>query len=138
MSNTMRSLHRLRERARRASEMQLHEARVNADRQRQRLEAVHQAVAEAREQTDAGDVLSLTTWHAFRLRQEVVERRESARLAQRQREVDTAETQHAVRVRDELAIQSVIEEQRVRAAEEARYAEGRVLDEIGARMRWSA
>ena len=137
MSNTMKSLHRLREHARRVSETQLYEARLGWERQRQRLDGVQNTIQEARAQTDPLDVISLSTWHSFRLRQEMAERREIARLAQRVREVDAAETTHAVRVRDELAMQSVLEGIKVAALAEETRQEGLLMDEIGGRLRWS-
>lgn len=103
------------------------------DVQAARLDAVRRSVAEARADLDPTDPFALTTYHAFRMRQEVAERREAARLQQREREVEQKRTVHVGRVRDELAMANVIEAHaREEAADEAR-RDGQRMDDIAAR-----
>jgi hypothetical protein len=135
MSNTLHTLARLREHARKESQAKLSSAQVMRDEQDERVQAVRRAVDGARETKDPADLLSIAAWHTWRLRQEVVERREVARLHQRERDLDSARTTHGGRVRDELAIGNAIEAEHLRGVEAALRAETRTLDEVGARRR---
>lgn len=103
------------------------------DAQAGRLDAVRRSVADARAQMDPSDPFALTTYHAFRMRQEVAERREAARLQQREREVEQKRAVHVGRVRDEIAMANVIDAHaREAAADEAR-RDSRRMDDIAAR-----
>lgn len=135
MSPSLQTLFRLREHARKESESKLRRAETLRDEQQARLDAVQEAMEQAREAKDPADVLALSQYHAWQVRQRLNERRESTRLQQRERETETARTSHHVRVRDELAIQNAIEAANDREMALDRLAETKTLDEIGARMR---
>lgn len=135
MANVLHSLHRLRSWSRQESEVQLRAVEAERDRQRERVEDLRESVRRAHAGTDPADVVELAAYHAFRLREELHERREVARLAQRERDVEAQTARHHRNIRDELSIQGVIEEAAVRHAEEARRVEGRWMDELGGRMR---
>jgi hypothetical protein len=135
MTAILNSLHRLRQHARRESEVSLRRAEAERDLQRQRLEGVRAEIERAREALDPSDPLALAAYHQFRLREEMLERREAARLQQKEREVASNSLVHTKNVRDELSLERVLDEQALRAAEEERRAETRELDEVGARVR---
>lgn len=135
MGSSLQTIHRLREHARQESQARLRQAEELRDEQRARLDAVHEAMADARVHRDPTDALSLLTYAAFRAQQEVLARKETVRLTQRERDVNQAESLHHGRVRDELAAANLISAQDERAADEARRAETRTLDEVAARLR---
>lgn len=135
MSNSLQTLFRLREHARKESQARLQQAQGQRDDQDERVQAVRRAVEEARNDRDPADLLSIAAWHTYRLRQELVERREVARLHQRERDLEVARTTHGGRVRDELAIGNAIDAACLREAEDALRQETRTLDEVGARRR---
>ena len=84
---------------------------------------------------DPTDPFALSTYHAFRQRQEVSERRDVAKLLQREREVEQKRGIHVGRVRDELAMKNVIEAHEAAAAHDAAQRDGRRMDEIASRRR---
>lgn len=135
MTAILNSLHRLRQHARRESELSFRRAEEERDVQRQRLEGVRAEIVRARDALDPNDPLALAAYHQFRLREEMLERRETARLQQKEREVASTSIVHNKNVRDELSLERLLDEQAVRAAEEERRAEMRELDELGARVR---
>lgn len=111
----------------------LRRAEDERDVQAQRVEAVRNAVVEARASADPNDPFALATYHAFRRRQEVAERREEARLQQREREVDQKRGLHVGRVRDEIATNNVIEAHARSEEREQATRDARRMDEIAAR-----
>jgi len=87
----------------------------------------------ARADADPNDPMALTTYHDFRARQEVTERREVARLVQREREVEVKRTQHSARVRDELALDQFLESKRAAAVRDEQKRDQARMDELGRR-----
>lgn len=132
--SSLDTLLRLRARAREESQAMLRRAEDERDLQRGRLDAVRKAIADARADLDPHDALALATYHAFRLAQEPLERRETARLLQREREVEQKRAIHVGRVRDELAMANVIEAHAREEAEEEARRDARRMDEIAARL----
>ena len=92
-------------------------------------------IERARAAIDPSDPVALSAYHQFRLREEMLERRETARLQQREREVASNVLVHQKNVRDELSLQNVLDEHAQRAVEDERRAETRELDELGQRLR---
>lgn len=135
MSAVLASLHRLRVVTRQESEVALRQVESERDLQRARVDGVRDAIRRARDGFDPADAGELAAYHAFRLREELAERREAARLAQRERDVEAQTAKHQRNIRDELSLQGVIDEMAALAAEEARRAESRWMDELGARMK---
>jgi hypothetical protein len=135
MTAILNSLHRLRQHARRESELALKRAETERDAQRERLDGVRAEIERARESLDPSDPVALAAYHQFRLREEMLERRETARLQQREREVASNVLMHQKNVRDELSLQNVLDEHAQRTLEEDRRAETRDLDELGQRLR---
>jgi Ca2+-dependent lipid-binding protein len=133
--SVLHSLHRLRQHARRESELSLRRAQEERDVQAARVDALRASVAEARDAVDPNDASELSAYHAWRLRAEMTERRESVRLAQRERDLDQTTKVHQDNVRKELSLERVIDEHAVRELEEARRVEGRAMDEIASRRR---
>jgi hypothetical protein len=129
------TLHRVRSYQRQQSALQLKLAQVERDRQSEKVEQLKQAMVEAQQAVKVTEVQSVNDYHAWRLRQELVMRREEARLSQRERDVELQQDRHVHHVRDELILQSVLtnraEEERV----EAQRSEARWMDEIASRKR---
>ena len=135
MASALGTLHRLRANARKASDVDLRRAELERDRQQVRVEAGQAALVAAREARDDADLESLATWHAFRLQGELKGRREDVRLAQREREVDARRSVHVGHVKDELAVQNLIDRREAVAAEQAGRRERTEMDEIAGRTR---
>lgn len=133
-SPALHILLKLRRAAREESQALLRKAEDERDAAAARLHAVQAATAAGREALDPTDPFSLTTWHSFRMRQEVAERRESAKLKQRERDVDQKRGIHVARVRDELALDKVIAHHDAEELEETRARESKRMDEIASRL----
>lgn len=132
-ASALPTLLRLRRAAREESQAAVRRAEDDRDTQAQRLAGIRTATASARENFDPSDVAALVGYHEFRARQEVQERREAARLVQRERELEVKRTQHAGRVRDELALETVIERKQVEAEREELRRDNARMDELGRR-----
>ena len=133
-SPALHTLLKLRRAAREESQAIFKRAEDERDAQAERLQALRDATVRGRSSIDPTDPFSLTAWHSFRMRQEVAERREVMKLKQRERDLDQKRAIHVARVRDELALQRLIEHQDAEEAAEARVREGRAMDEIASRM----
>lgn len=133
-SGALHTLLKLRRAAREESQAILRKAEDERDTQAARLQAVLDATVAGRDALDPTDPFSLTTWHAFRMRQEVAERRESAKLKQRERDFEQKRGLHVSRVRDELALEKVIEHHDAEEEEAARELEAKKMDEIASRL----
>ena len=131
--SALHTLLRLRAHAREESQGMLRRAEDERDTQAERVEAVRIAVVAARAGADPTDPFALATYHAFRMRQEVAERRENARLQQREREVDQKRGIHVGRVRDEIATENVIEAHAREEEREQATRDARRMDEIASR-----
>ncbi len=129
------SLQRLREHTRREAQMEMARAEVERDRVQERLDALNAGVDRARAQLDPLDAEALSTYHNFRLQEALRERRETARLAQRERELETRRGHHLRSVRDELTLDALVEELNARGQEDFRRAERRQMDEIAGRRK---
>lgn len=135
MRNVLESLHRLREHARLEAELSLREAERAQELQQARIDSLQTGVRAAQAAVDPEDALGLVAYQSFRLREEMRERRERARLQQKQRDVSVQEDRFVRCVRDELSMQAVIDEKQARADEDARRDEARKMDEIAGRVR---
>ena len=132
-TSALATLLRLRTAAREESQTALRRAEDERDAQARRLEAVQEATARARSELDPNDAGALLAYHSFRTRQEVTERREAAKLGQRDRELDHKRGIHVSRVRDELAMGNVIEAREQEAEREAAELDARRMDELASR-----
>lgn len=133
MSGTLHTLLRLRTLAREETAVAVRKAEDEREAQLARLVAVRESVARARTETDLEDALDLAAYYAFRLRSEMAERREAARLAQKERDVEQKRALHVVRVRDEIAMQNVIDHRERQAAVDEGRRDAARMDEIAAR-----
>lgn len=127
------SLLRIRTYQRQQSALALKLAQVEHERQLEKVHDLQNAIVNAHSNVQPRDALSVNDYHAWRLRQEIVMRRENARLQQRERDMLIQEDKHIHHVRDELAIQNVIEAHVIQEAEEDRRADARWMDEIASR-----
>ena len=130
-----KSLHRLRQYARQESELQVRKAREERDAQAARIDALRAEVQSARAAVDPDDANALAAYQAWRLRAEMNERRESARLAQRERDLEQHTRMHTDNVRKELTMEKFMELQAERALEESRRVDARKMDEIAGSRR---
>ncbi len=125
-----KSLHRLRQYARQESELQVRKAREERDTQAARIDALRAEVQTARAAVDPQDANALASYQSWRLRAEMNERRESARLAQRERDLEQHTRTHTDNVRKELTMEKYMEVQAELALEETRRDEARKMDEL--------
>lgn len=135
MARVLEVLQRLRDHTRKAAEVDLRRAEAERDRQEARVRQVHTALVEAREACADDDVLALDSYFAFRLQGEVASRREEIRLHQREREVDAHGRRHVAAVRDQLAVEHLIETRAEQAAHRDATRDAARMDEIGSRLR---
>jgi len=133
--SVLNSLHRLRSHLRQQSSVQLKTAEVERDQQQQRVQDIEVSVVQAQKTVDTSDLNALTEYHGWRLRQELAWRRESARLHQRQRDVEIQKERHIRNVRDELAMQNVLQAKELVEQEEDKRKEARWMDEIASRRK---
>ncbi len=133
VSGTLHTLLRLRTIARESSSLALRKAEDERAAQLEKLRGVRSAVESARTETDMNDALDLANYYAFRLRSEMAERREAARLAQKERDVEQKRAIHATHVRDELAMDNVIDLRERQEAREQQRRESREMDEVAGR-----
>jgi hypothetical protein len=133
MGSTLHTLLRLRGLEREASSLALRKAEDDRDAQRAKLDDVRTSIARARESVDTLDVIDLNIYHQFRLRAEMNERREAARLAQKDKELEARRAVHVGRVRDELALQNVIDAKDLAEAREDSKRDQAKMDELAAR-----
>ena len=127
------TLHRVRAYQRQQSALQLKLAQVERDKQAEKVAELQQAMIEAQAAVQPHDVQSVHDYHGWRLRQEMVMRRESARLSQRERDVELQQDRHIHNVRDELTLQTVITAREEEQQVEERRAEARWMDELASR-----
>lgn len=135
MSRALDVLQRIRDHARKAAEAELRRAEGERDRQRARVELVAGAIREAREGLGDQDLLGLDAYHGFRLQAEMSARREDLRLQQREREVGVRSNRHVATVREQLAVEGLLERRAEEEAREGNRKEAAHMDELGARMR---
>lgn len=138
MTNVLASLHRLRSHARQEAETALRQAETARDRQEERLAEVGASIRAAQATVDHADPASLVAYQSFRLREEFTERRERARLQQKERDVMLSGDKHIKCVREELTLEAVIEERLAELHDLNRRSEARGMDEIASRTRRAA
>lgn len=135
MARTLEVLQRIRDLARKTAEGELRRAEAERDRQQERVDLIAGALATARASCGDQDVLSLDAYHTFRLQGEMASRREDLRLHHRTREVEARSQRHISTVRDQLAVETLIERRAEDQRREGNRREAALLDEVGARMR---
>ena len=129
MANPKATLLRLRRYAREETLSQLRKAEADHAAQSARLSELRAATRRAREGLDVTDADALAHYLAWRLRQEIGERRETLRLHQEERKVHAARERHAVRVRDELSMTRVLDTEAAERAEAAEAIERAEADD---------
>jgi len=132
-----RSLQRIREHERKSAHQKVVAAEEERDRSVARIEALQERVEVARTSVDNEDAVSIATYHSYRLQQVITERREEARLAQRNRDLEARRAHHVVCVREELSLDAVVERMNERDQAEERRSDARLMDEIAARRRYT-
>jgi len=132
-----RSLQRIREHKRQSAHQKVVAAEVERDRSVARIEELQARVESARTSVDQGDVVSIATYHSYRLQQVITERRETARLAQRNRDLEIRRAHHVTCVREELTLDAVVDRMHEREQAAERRSDARQMDEIASRRRYS-
>jgi flagellar export protein FliJ len=131
MSKILEHLKRLREHEKKQARLGLSKAEREEQRQIERIEAHHKTVAEVRENCRIDDPAEVARYHAFRLKMEMVRRRNEARLERCQVKVDQTRDKLTEKVKETRTLETLIENrQEAEAAEKAR-KDGATLDELG-------
>ena len=132
-SPALHTLVKLRRAAREETQAALARAEAELLAQTARHQAVLDATTAGRAALDPTDPNSLSVWAAFRMRQEVAERREAAKRMQKERDVTQKRALHVARVREELALEKLIERQAADEDADLLRRESRRMDEIAGR-----
>ena len=136
MSNIRKHLQRLRDHEKKEARLRLAKAEIEQERQAARLEANNAEIEAARESHNHDDPAEVARYHAFRLRMEMVRRREEQKLTRANEKVDVRRDALNEKVRESRTLETLIERSEEEAAQEMRRQEASLLDELGL-MGWS-
>ncbi|MCP4804263.1 MAG: hypothetical protein GY913_23365 [Proteobacteria bacterium] len=128
--DTLERIRRLREHDKRRARLDLVQAERRHQAQRDRLDAVDARVQQARADAPEGDAAELALYHAFRLRMEMVGRREQDFLNETGRIVDERRDVVVVKAREAEVVALLQEAQEEEAALEERRDEENDLAEM--------
>jgi flagellar export protein FliJ len=135
MSRTLDALLRIREHGKRNARLQLLEAEAARADQEAAIEQTLHRVAIARRTADE-DPAAMARYHAFRLRMEMVQRRQEQELMSRERQVSRAREDLRDAARESRVVELVIENRDRAEAEEARRSETALMNELGVQAWW--
>jgi flagellar export protein FliJ len=127
---TLDRLQRLRDHDKRLARMDLAKAESAHSTQEQRLAEVGQRIHQARADLGPSDPAELAQYHAFRLRMEMLSRRERAFLEETQRQLDKRRDEVSSKARESEVVRLMREARDEEAGWEARRTEERELDEV--------
>tara|TARA_B110000037_G_C16918046_1_gene423167 strand:- start:85 stop:507 length:423 start_codon:yes stop_codon:yes gene_type:complete len=131
MSKILEHLKRLREHEKKQAHLGLSKAEREENKQLERIEAHHKTVEQARENCNVDDPSEVARYHAFRLKMEMIRRRDQARLERFQTKVDQSRDKLTEKVKETRTLETLIENRAdAEAAEKAR-KDGATLDELG-------
>ena len=116
--------------------MDLAKAQRAEEMQRGKVEANAQKVRDAQENTQENDAAEVARYHAFRLRMEMIRRRESGRLQKRENQVMIAREVLNHSVRQVRTLDQIIENREEEEAKEARKAETELMNELSVQAWW--
>jgi len=135
MNRTLKALHRIREHGKRNARLRLMEAETARIDQEEAIDQTRHRVDIARRTSDP-DPASMARYHAFRLRMEMVQRRQEQELMSRERQVTRARDDLRTAARDSRVVELVIEERQREAMEQARRDEDALMNELGVQAWW--
>ena len=136
MSDVLKHLQRLRAHEKKQAQMDLAKAELAQEMQKAKVEENAQSVVNAREATREDDAAEVARYHAFRLRMEMVRRREVGRLEKRKAAVADARETLNDSVRKVRTLDKLIETREEEAAEEARKSEENLMTELSLQGWW--
>jgi flagellar biosynthesis chaperone FliJ len=103
---------------------------------RPKVEKNAQRVVDARAGTQENDASEVARYHAFRLRMEMIRRRETGRLQERQNQVSFARENLDHSVRQVRTLDKLIENREEETAKDARKAENELMNELSVQAWW--
>lgn len=136
MADVLKHLHKLREHEKKQAQMDLSKAQIAEEMQLVKIEANAQKVREAQENTQENNAAEVARYHAFRLRMEMIRRRESGRLQKRQDKVMAAREVLNQRVRQVRTLDHLIENRAEAAAKDARKIDNELMNELSVQAWW--
>lgn len=136
MSDVLKHLQRLREHEKKQAQTDLAKAELAQELQAAKVEANARSVEDARNGTSEDDAAEVARYHAFRLRMEMVRRREVGRLEKRKNAVSNARTTLNESVRKARTLDKIIENRDEEAAREARKSEENLMTELSLQGWW--
>jgi flagellar export protein FliJ len=131
MSKILEHLKRLREHEKKQAHLGLSKAEREEQRQLERMEAHQKTVEEVRENCQVDDPAEVARYHAFRLKMEMVRRRDEARLERCQTKVDQSRDKLTEKVKETRTLETLIENRAEAEAAEKAKKDGATLDELG-------
>ena len=135
MNRTLEALLRIREHGKRNARLQLVEAESARIDQEKAISQTRHRVDVARRSAE-DDPASMARYHAFRLRMEMVQRRQEQELMSRERQVTQRRDDLRHAARDSRVVELVIENRERAALEQARRDEGALMNELGVQAWW--
>jgi flagellar export protein FliJ len=136
MADVLKHLHKLREHEKKQAQMDLAKAQRAEDLQIEKVEKNAQRVVDARAGTQENDASEVARYHAFRLRMEMIRRRETGRLQERQNQVSFARENLDHSVRQVRTLDKLIENREEETAKDARKAENELMNELSVQAWW--
>jgi flagellar export protein FliJ len=136
MSDVLKHLQRLREHEKKQAQMELAKAELAEEMQQAKVAENAQNVEDAREATREDDAAEVARYHAFRLRMEMVRRREVGRLEKRKAAVHEARDTLNESVRKVRTLDKLIENRAEEAAKLARKSEDSLMTELSLQGWW--
>jgi flagellar export protein FliJ len=136
MADVLKHLHKLREHEKKQAQMDLAKAQRAEDLQIEKVEKNAQRVVDARAGTQENDASEVARYHAFRLRMEMIRRRETGRLQERQNQVSFARENLDHSVRQVRTLDKLIENREEQTAKDTRKAENELMNELSVQAWW--
>jgi flagellar export protein FliJ len=136
MADVLKHLQKLREHEKKQAQMDLAKAERAEETQAARLEENARTVKAVRKGTQEDDAAEVARYHAFRLRMEMIRRREVGRLQKRQDAVSSARDHLNDSVRQVRTLDKLIENREEEAAKEARKSEQNLMNELSIQGWW--
>ena len=136
MADVLKHLQRLREHEKKQAQMDLAKAEQAEEAQAEKVENNARSVTQARESTLEDSAAEVARYHAFRLRMEMVRRREVGRLEKRKAAVDSARETLNESLKQVRTLDKIIENREEEAAKEARKSEENLMNELSLQGWW--
>ena len=136
MADVLKHLERLSKYAKREARLEMAEAEEAMVHQQEVIAENAQRVDDERENHVIDDPMEVARYHAFRLRMEMLRRREVEKLTTRTERVDNARGHLDGAIRRAQTIERLLELKSERQAAEDRKTESNILDELGLQGWW--